>query len=144
MIASGGLRRAWLATFAIGAFATAARGEQMRLAASTPIEMQVGEAQGMAVTSLGRIFPSPKLTSLGASGTAGFPSQVLTAAADESGNVFLGTGPDGEILKVTRGGERALVARLDEPIAGVAAGQALVSYRGSQVVGSATISETVS
>src|SRR6478609_2954261 len=35
-----------------------------------------------------------------------------------------------------------VVARLDEPIAGVAAGQALVSYRGSQVVGSATISET--
>jgi tRNA-uridine 2-sulfurtransferase len=37
-----------------------------------------------------------------------------------------------------------VVARLDDPIAGVAAGQALVSYRGSQVVGSATISETVS
>lgn len=35
-----------------------------------------------------------------------------------------------------------VIARLDEPIAGVAAGQALVSYRGSQVVGSATITRT--
>ena len=35
-----------------------------------------------------------------------------------------------------------IIARLDEPIAGVAAGQALVSYRGSQVVGSATIART--
>ncbi|MDN5761379.1 MAG: tRNA 2-thiouridine(34) synthase MnmA [Microlunatus sp.] len=38
--------------------------------------------------------------------------------------------------------DHRIVARLDEPIAGVAAGQALVSYRGSQVVGSATIAET--
>jgi tRNA-specific 2-thiouridylase len=37
-----------------------------------------------------------------------------------------------------------VIARLEEPIAGVAAGQALVSYRGSQVVGSATIARTVS
>ncbi len=37
-----------------------------------------------------------------------------------------------------------VVARLDQPIAGVAAGQALVSYRGSQVIGSATIAETAS
>ena len=45
--------------------------------------------------------------------------------------------------EIAYAGDR-VVARLDEPIAGVAAGQALVSYRGSQVVGSATISETVS
>ena len=37
-----------------------------------------------------------------------------------------------------------VVARLDSPIAGVAAGQALVAYRGSQVVGSATIAGTAS
>jgi tRNA-specific 2-thiouridylase len=37
-----------------------------------------------------------------------------------------------------------VVARLDAPIAGVAAGQALVAYRGSRVVGSATISATAS
>ena len=35
-----------------------------------------------------------------------------------------------------------LVARLDAPIAGVAAGQALVAYQGSRVVGSATITGT--
>ena len=35
-----------------------------------------------------------------------------------------------------------IIARLDSPVAGVAAGQALVSYRGSQVVGSATIART--
>ena len=45
--------------------------------------------------------------------------------------------------EIAYAGDR-VVARLDEPIAGVAAGQALVSYRGSQVVGSATISETAS
>lgn len=38
--------------------------------------------------------------------------------------------------------DEQVVARLDEPIAGVAAGQALVAYRGSQVIGSATISAT--
>ncbi|HYI58719.1 MAG TPA: tRNA 2-thiouridine(34) synthase MnmA [Microlunatus sp.] len=39
-------------------------------------------------------------------------------------------------------GDDEIIARLDEPIAGVAPGQALVSYRGSQVVGSATITRT--
>ena len=34
-----------------------------------------------------------------------------------------------------------VVARLETPLTGVAAGQALVSYRGSRVVGSATIAE---
>ncbi|MFT4165059.1 MAG: tRNA 2-thiouridine(34) synthase MnmA [Microlunatus sp.] len=38
--------------------------------------------------------------------------------------------------------DEQVVARLDAPIAGVAAGQALVAYRGSQVIGSATISAT--
>jgi hypothetical protein len=109
--------RRWVpAVLAAGAIATAARGEQMRLAASTPIEMQVGEAQGMAITSLGRIFPSPRMTPLGTSAAAGFPSQVFAAAADDAGNVFLGTGPDGEVVKVTRTGERSLVVRLDEPL----------------------------
>ena len=45
--------------------------------------------------------------------------------------------------EIAYSGDR-VVARLDEPIAGVAAGQALVSYRGSQVVGSATIADTAS
>jgi tRNA-specific 2-thiouridylase len=40
--------------------------------------------------------------------------------------------------------DEQLVARLDSPIAGVAAGQALVSYRGTRVVGSATIAATAS
>ena len=35
-----------------------------------------------------------------------------------------------------------LVARLEQPVVGVAAGQALVAYRGTQVVGSATIAST--
>ena len=43
--------------------------------------------------------------------------------------------------EIVADGDRVL-ARLDRPVAGVAAGQALVSYRGSQVVGSATITET--
>ena len=35
-----------------------------------------------------------------------------------------------------------IVARLEQPLAGVAAGQALVAYRGTKVVGSATIAST--
>ena len=40
--------------------------------------------------------------------------------------------------------DERVVARLDEPVAGVAAGQALVAYRGSRVIGSATIAGTAS
>ncbi len=92
------------------------RAEQTRMAASTPSDMLRGEAEGIAVTSRGRVFVAPRISPIRRDASAVFPSQVLSGVADGSGNVFLGTGPDGQVVKVTPGGEVAVFFRVDEPL----------------------------
>jgi len=90
--------------------------EQMRVAASTPAELQTGEAQGLAVTSRGRLFPAPRLSALGKTVPNGGPSLVFAAVADSTGRVLLGTGPDGQILQLSHTGETKVLFRVDEPL----------------------------
>src|SRR5262249_61838424 len=94
----------------------AARAEQTRVAATSPTELQRGEASGLAVTSRGRLFLAPKLASLGAPLAEGDPAQVFAAIADPDGNLFLATGPDGAIVKVSPTGQTSVPFRADDPL----------------------------
>jgi hypothetical protein len=100
----------------VGLRASPARSEQMRLAAPTPAEIQSGEADGIAVTSLGRLFLAPRLTPFGKAFPGGPPAQVFAATTDKAGNVFLGTGPDGQVVKLARNGDQQAFFRVDEPL----------------------------
>jgi len=100
----------------LGLTASPARSEQTRLATTSPSELQRGEAQGLAVTSRGRLFLAPRITPLGKAFPGAFPSHVFAAGADEAGNVFLGTGPDGQIVKITRAGDASVFFRVTEPL----------------------------
>ena len=96
--------------------AAPARSEQTRVATSTASDLDRGEAQGIAVSSRGVLFLAPRVVPLGKGVSGAFPSQVFAAAADDADNVFLGTGPEGQIVKVTRAGDEAVLFRLDEPL----------------------------
>jgi hypothetical protein len=96
--------------------ASPTRSEQTRVAASTASDLEHGEAQGIAITSLGRLFLAPQVTPYGRAFQGAFPSQVFAAAADDKGNVFLGTGPEGQLVKVAGNGDENVVFRADEPL----------------------------
>jgi hypothetical protein len=95
---------------------TLARGEQARVAASDPSDVQRGEARGVAISSRGRLFLAPRITALGKQADGSVPSAVFAATADGEGAVFLATGPDGEVVKVARAGERTVFFRATEPL----------------------------
>jgi hypothetical protein len=116
MTASDILRRAAVITLVVCLRVSAARSEQARLATTTPAEIQSGEADGIAVTSLGRLFLAPRISPIGKALPGGPPSQVFSASADKAGNIFLGTGPDGQVVKLTRNGDQQVFFRVDEPL----------------------------
>lgn len=99
-----------------GLTASPGRSEQTRLATTSPSELERGEAQGIAVSSRGRLFLAPRITPLGKALPGVFPSQVFAAGADEAGNIFLGTGPDGQIVRITRAGDEDVFFRVNEPL----------------------------
>lgn len=72
-------------------------------------EFLQGEARGVSITDTGAIVLAPKLTELYNSQQ----SYVWSSAVDNSGNIFLGTGNDGKVFKVTNG-KGALFADLAE------------------------------
>jgi hypothetical protein len=96
--------------------ATPARSEQTRVATSTASDLEHGEAQGIAITSLGRLFLAPQVIPFGRAFQGAFPSEVFAAAANGKGDVFLGTGPDGQVVKVAASGEESVVFNADEPL----------------------------
>jgi hypothetical protein len=93
-----------------------AHGEQTRVATSTPSELERGEAQGIGVSSRGRLFLAPRITPIGKAFPGAFPSQVFAAAMDEQGDLNLGTGPDGQVVKLTKAGIESVLFRADEPL----------------------------
>ena len=101
---------------ALGLPVSPGRSEQTRLATSAPSELLRGEAQGIAVSSRGRLFLAPRITPIGKAFPGAFPSQVFAAGADAAGNIFLGTGPDGQIVKITPGGDQNVFFRVNEPL----------------------------
>ena len=110
------LRLAAGLTLISGLAASPARSAQTRVAATTASDLERGEAQGIAVTSRGRLFLSPRITAIGKAFPGAFPSQVFAAAVDDQGNVYLGTGPDGQVVKLAKNGNEDVLFRADEPL----------------------------
>lgn len=77
---------------------------------NTRSEILKGDSKGVSIDETGKISLAPKLTEV-------FNTQqsyVWSSAADNSGNVFLGTGNDGKIFKVDAGGKGSLFSDLAE------------------------------
>ena len=98
----------------------------------TPVSgtVTVGPREALAVTHLAGVRP----TWAGASPAGSWRGlvQVRAHGAPVAASVELRSHPDGD----------ELVVETDEPLSGVAPGQAVVCYDGTRVVGSATISST--
>jgi hypothetical protein len=90
--------------------------EQSRVASSGSADLSRGLAEGIAITLRGRLLLAPRVEPFGKASGDAFPSQVFAAVADASGNVFLATGPDGEVMKVTPAGDRKVFFRAGEPL----------------------------
>jgi hypothetical protein len=72
---------------------------------SSRVELLKGDARGVSITDTGVITLAPKLTEL-------FNTQqtyIWSSAVDAQGNVYLGTGHDGKIFKVTAAGAGSLL-----------------------------------
>jgi len=110
------LARATLALLCVSAGLTGASGGQTLSWRESPSNLARGKADGMAVSSRGRLFPSPRLERVDASGTTLGPAHIWALAADSVGNVYLGTGPDGQVLRIDAAGVTAELYVADEPM----------------------------
>jgi hypothetical protein len=73
-----------------------------------PADLERGTANGFVVTSRGSLFAGPQVVPYGTPFPEPGPAQVWSMVGDDAGNVFVGTGPDGQIFKVSSGGETSL------------------------------------
>jgi len=90
-----------------------------------------GKSDGMALTRRGRLFLAPRVTELGGSQTPVGPVQVWSTVVDAQGVVYLGTGPEGQILRIGRSGVPRLHFTVLEPMVTALA----VTADGSLLVG---------
>jgi sugar lactone lactonase YvrE len=93
-----------------------ARAEQTRIATTAASELQRGEASGMAVSSRGRLFLAPRVTPLGKPLADGDPAQAFAAIFDPDGSLYLATGPDGALVKVSPTGQTSVLFRAEDPL----------------------------
>ncbi len=104
---------AWLGA---GLGAHPARAARTMTWTASPADLIRGESEGVAITSRGGLFLAPKLTPFGQGTFPGRAAQVWSAISDSSGNVFLGTGPDGRIVKLAPSGAASLFFTVEEPM----------------------------
>lgn len=109
-------RVAFVAGLALLAATLPARAEQTRFATFAPSELPRGNAQGIALTSRGRMFLAPKLAPYGAIGAGDDPAEVFDARTDRAGNLYLATGPDGAVVRLTPAGAASVPFRASEPL----------------------------
>jgi len=83
---------------------------------ASPADIAAGVADGVAISQEGMLFMAPRLTRLGPADLPGQPQQVWAMASDAVGNLYLGTGPTGRIIKVTPTGSQSLLYTVDEPL----------------------------
>ncbi|ANM28365.1 hypothetical protein ABI59_00065 [Acidobacteria bacterium Mor1] len=81
-----------------------------------PAALPAGSSDHVAVSRLGRLFVGPKLTELASTQTDSAPAHVWSLAAGTDGRTYLGTGPDGLLLKVQSSGRREVLFRAQEPM----------------------------
>lgn len=89
---------------------------QTRVWTERPETLKTGEAHGVALTSRGVLYPAPRLVRLGEGRTPGEPDHVWSMAHDADGNIYLGTGPSGQIIRINPSGQHSLFYTVDEPL----------------------------
>jgi hypothetical protein len=75
-----------------------------------------GEADGIAISKNGMLSMAPQLTRLGVGAMPGHPHHVWSMTSDAVGNLYLGTGPTGRIVKVTTSGSQTDFFSVDDPL----------------------------
>jgi sugar lactone lactonase YvrE len=104
-----------IAVTALGAF-TLTHAVQTRAWVAGASDLQGAQSEGVAVTTLGRLFLAPRIARIGDEPGSLPAAHVWAVAADERGNVFLGTGPDGRVLRVSPSGASAILYTAPEPL----------------------------
>ena len=89
---------------------------QVHTRTATIEELKKGAQEGVSVSTRGRLAPTPALERLGSAEIPGGAAHVWAVASDAAGNVFLGTGPDGRIVRVAPGGAEKVVFTVADPI----------------------------
>ena len=91
------------------ALATVAPAEASRtlVHAEQAENLQQGSADGVAVTAKGQFFLAPRVARLGEPGAAGESVHVWHMVADARGGVYLATGPDGRVLRISAAGRHS-------------------------------------
>jgi hypothetical protein len=82
---------------------------------ATTGDLKRGDADGIAVSDRGRLFLAPRLVRIG-EWVPGEQAQVFAMTADAVGNLYLGTGPDGRVLKVSPSGKQTIFFDAEEPL----------------------------
>lgn len=86
-----------------------------RTLTSPAAELQRGSAEGIGVTTRGRLFLAPSIARTAGTLPTG-PAHVWAMTADRGGALYLGTGPDGKIVRVGAGGDASVFFSTDEPM----------------------------
>src|SRR5215510_646280 len=99
----------WFAVFLL-AVTTAWAGEPIVWEISSRADLLRGEARGVSITDTGLITLAPSANEVFNTEQA----YVWSSAIDSSGNVFLGTGHDGKLFRVTPEGKGTLLYKASE------------------------------
>ncbi len=81
-----------------------------------PADLMKGEADGIAISKKGMLFTAPRLSRLGVGEMPDHPQHVWSMASDARGNIYLGTGPTGRIVKITPSGSQTAFFTVEEPL----------------------------
>ncbi len=108
------MRKTFLAIFSlfiigVSIFAVSAAGPVF-WRVNTRAEVEKGDAQGVSIADNGTITLAPELAEVFDTKQA----YVWSAVADNSGNVYLGTGHEGRVFKVDAGGKGSLLYKTSE------------------------------
>src|SRR6476661_10221581 len=90
--------------FSVSSFAT---GPQV-WSVNSRADILKGDARGVSIDQDGTITLAPKLTEIYKTGE----QFIWSSAVDGSGNVYLGTGGEGKVFKVTPAGQGSQLAKL--------------------------------
>lgn len=93
-----------------------AHAEQVRTWAVGAADLAAARSDSVAVTSFGRLFLAPRVARLGAGEHAIEAAHVWAVATDARGNVFLGTGPDGRVVRIPPVGTPSVLWSAPEPM----------------------------
>lgn len=83
---------------------------------ATAESLALGQADGVAFSKQGLLFLAPRLARQGQEAASTQAAQVWSMAADNVGNVFLGTGPEGRIFKLDPSGATSVFFTTDQPL----------------------------